>query len=217
MAGFVHGVLNTDNSNISGESFDYGPWRFLPRFDRGFTAAYFDEGGLYAYGRQAEALQWNLLQLARALLLLAPAEALLPPLRRWPQLVRGHVLRQTLWRLGLKRGEAPGEEALFQAFEDGLQQSGLAPDRAWFGFRGGRVPADVHPAFRPFVDLLAGFEPVPGALAHPYWADGGPVMLGIGEVEEIWAAIADGDDWAPFHAKIAAIRRMGEAHQRPAR
>ena len=41
-AGFVHGVLNTDNMNITGESFDYGPYRFLPRNDPNFTAAYFD-------------------------------------------------------------------------------------------------------------------------------------------------------------------------------
>ena len=53
-AGFVHGVLNTDNINITGESFDYGPWRFLPAYDPGFTAAYFDETGLYAFGRQPE-------------------------------------------------------------------------------------------------------------------------------------------------------------------
>ncbi|MFN8733767.1 MAG: protein adenylyltransferase SelO family protein, partial [Hyphomonadaceae bacterium] len=41
-AGFVHGVLNTDNMNVTGESFDYGPWRFLPVADGNFTAAYFD-------------------------------------------------------------------------------------------------------------------------------------------------------------------------------
>ena len=51
-AGFVHGVLNTDNINVTGESFDYGPWRFLPRWDPAFTAAYFDHAGLYAFGRQ---------------------------------------------------------------------------------------------------------------------------------------------------------------------
>ena len=42
-AGFVHGVLNTDNMNVTGESFDYGPWRFLPTMDPHFTAAYFDQ------------------------------------------------------------------------------------------------------------------------------------------------------------------------------
>ena len=213
MAGFVHGVLNTDNSNISGESFDYGPWRFLPRFDPGFTAAYFDERGLYAYGRQAESLQWNLVQLARALLLLTPAERLLPALRRWPDLVRGEICRQMSWRLGLARGAPEAEEALFHAFEEGLQESGLPPDLAWFSFRGGRVPADAHPAFRPFVERLSAFPPLAGALAHPYWTEAGPETMGIDEVERIWAAIAERDDWAPFQAKIRAVRRMGDAHQ----
>jgi uncharacterized protein YdiU (UPF0061 family) len=72
-AGFVHGVLNTDNINITGESFDYGPWRFTEYWDPQFTAAYFDESGLYAFGRQAEALHWNLGQLAVALRLVSEA------------------------------------------------------------------------------------------------------------------------------------------------
>ncbi|MCA9677408.1 MAG: YdiU family protein, partial [Myxococcales bacterium] len=71
-AGFVHGVLNTDNLNVTGESFDYGPYRLLPVLDPGFTAAYFDHGGLYAYGAQPEAVRWALEQLAGALEVLAP-------------------------------------------------------------------------------------------------------------------------------------------------
>ncbi|KAJ8136368.1 hypothetical protein OY671_010419, partial [Metschnikowia pulcherrima] len=65
-AGFVHGVSNTDNSNVTGESFDYGPWRFLPVSEPGFTAAYFDETGLYAYGRQPDALFWNVTRSAES-------------------------------------------------------------------------------------------------------------------------------------------------------
>ncbi|HSJ79560.1 MAG TPA: YdiU family protein, partial [Erythrobacter sp.] len=76
VAGFVHGVLNTDNMNVTGESFDYGPWRWLPEWEPGFTAAYFDHAGLYAFGRQPEALHWNCGQLAVALRLLADS----PPL-----------------------------------------------------------------------------------------------------------------------------------------
>ena len=67
VAGFVHGVLNSDNMNVTGESFDYGPWRWLPLWDPNFTAAYFDQTGLYAFGRQPEAIRWNLAQLAIAL------------------------------------------------------------------------------------------------------------------------------------------------------
>ena len=84
-AGFVHGVLNTDNINITGESFDYGPWRFLDRFDPGFTAAYFDQTGLYAFARQPEALNWNLARLGECLIPLssrAAIEAVFDELRR---------------------------------------------------------------------------------------------------------------------------------------
>lgn len=68
IAGFVHGVLNTDNINISGESFDYGPYRFLPHFDPHFTAAYFDSHGLYCFGRQPSTFLWNLEQLQKCLI-----------------------------------------------------------------------------------------------------------------------------------------------------
>ena len=80
VAGFVHGVLNTDNMNISGESFDYGPWRWLPRWDPAFTAAYFDHQGLYSFGRQPEAVFWNLQQLAACLTLVADQAGLLAAL-----------------------------------------------------------------------------------------------------------------------------------------
>jgi uncharacterized protein YdiU (UPF0061 family) len=215
VAGFVHGVLNTDNMNISGESFDYGPWRFLPKWDSGFTAAYFDQFGLYAFGRQAEALQWNLVELAKALRPVAPAESLVPALRRWPELVGEAVRRQALWRLGLKPRSAEAEEALVRALEVGLGESGLQPDAAWFAFRGGRTPRALHPAFQPLVETMTGFEPADDAVAHPYWADETPATLLVDEVEALWAPIASTDDWAPLYAKIAAIRRMGEAH-RPA-
>ncbi len=66
-AGFVHGVLNSDNINITGESFDYGPWRFAPYWDGDFTAAYFDHFGLYSFARQPEAIQWDLAQLGGCL------------------------------------------------------------------------------------------------------------------------------------------------------
>ena len=66
-AGFVHGVLNSDNIAITAQSFDYGPWRFTPFWDGHFTAAYFDHQGLYTFGRQPEAIHWDLVQLALSL------------------------------------------------------------------------------------------------------------------------------------------------------
>ncbi len=59
-AGFCHGVLNTDNMSITGESFDYGPYAFIPSYNPQFTAAYFDYGGRYSYGNQPFICRLNL-------------------------------------------------------------------------------------------------------------------------------------------------------------
>src|SRR3954465_15087375 len=75
-AGFVHGVLNSDNINITGESFDYGPWRFTPEWDLDFTAAYFDHYGLYSFGRQPEAIHWDLAQFAGCMSLITEGSSL---------------------------------------------------------------------------------------------------------------------------------------------
>lgn len=66
-AGFCHAVLNTDNMSITGESFDYGPYAFIPNYDPGFTAAYFDHYGRYSYGNQPGICEWNLEMLQRPL------------------------------------------------------------------------------------------------------------------------------------------------------
>jgi len=72
-AGFCHGVLNTDNMSITGESFDYGPYAFIPTYDRQFTAAYFDYFRRYSYGRQPSVCKLNLE------LLQVPLEAIIDP------------------------------------------------------------------------------------------------------------------------------------------
>jgi serine/tyrosine/threonine adenylyltransferase len=66
-SGFCHAVLNTDNMSITGESFDYGPYAFIPNFDRQFTAAYFDYSGRYSYGNQPGICKLNLELLQRPL------------------------------------------------------------------------------------------------------------------------------------------------------
>ncbi|HKT76972.1 MAG TPA: YdiU family protein, partial [Sphingobium sp.] len=93
VAGFIHGVLNSDNINVTGESFDYGPWRFTPLWEPGFTAAYFDHAGLYAFGRQAEAIHWDVAQLAVSLRPLVEAEPLIAQLERFPQLYGEAMVR----------------------------------------------------------------------------------------------------------------------------
>ena len=64
VVGFVHGVMNTDNFNITGETFDFGPWRFLEKWDLNFVAAYFDPNGRYYFGKQPESSIWSICRLA---------------------------------------------------------------------------------------------------------------------------------------------------------
>jgi uncharacterized protein YdiU (UPF0061 family) len=214
VAGFVHGVLNTDNINITGESFDYGPWRFAPAWNPDFTAAYFDHYGLYSFGRQAEALQWNAYQLAGALRLIAPLEELKPPLEAFPQRYQSALATAVLKRLGVASG--PGDTALVKSIETALVATQMNPDRFWFDWRGGvrraPSPADALYDGADFAAFRAAVAPYAGAApTHPYWADPEPCTMLIDEVEALWAPIAEKDDWAPLQAKIAAIRRMGEA------
>jgi uncharacterized protein YdiU (UPF0061 family) len=207
VAGFVHGVLNSDNMNVTGESFDYGPWRWLPLWEPGFTAAYFDHSGLYAFGRQPEAIRWNLAQLAIALRRLVDAPPLVAAIERFPELYHAAMARRFCWRLGVdSRGVEP-DLALIAAAERTMVGGGIGPDAFFFAHRGGRG------ADRALAEALEGYASV--ANDHPYWAGNGPQAMLIDEVEALWSAIAERDDWDPLFAKIAAVRAMGEALGEP--
>jgi uncharacterized protein YdiU (UPF0061 family) len=222
-AGFVHGVLNTDNMNVTGESFDYGPYRFLPVYDPAFTAAYFDHAGLYAYERQPTSVHWNLQRLADTLVELSSADALSRALDAFlPEFLHA-------WREGLLRrlGLTPlGDErdadflSLCRAF---LVESRVGYDRFFFDWYCGaassaRAAASPEaakyagPTFLPLRVALDAYAPsAPERLARPYFQSAAPCALLIDEIEALWDAIAERDDWAPFEAKVADIRALGEA------
>jgi uncharacterized protein YdiU (UPF0061 family) len=217
-AGFVHGVLNSDNIAITAESFDYGPWRFTPMWDGAFTAAYFDHAGLYSFARQPEAIHWDVVQLARSLTLLAEPDVLTPVLDGYRTAFQDRLVAAILWRLGVATGALDEDMKLIVALENALAEKSLGIDRFFFDWRGGarRGPSPAEeayaaPAFAELARLLAGREAAPGALDHPYWSDEAPCSMHIEEVEAIWKAIDEADDWSPFETKIAAVRRTGEA------
>jgi len=213
-AGFVHGVLNTDNINVTGESFDYGPWRFAPRWESGFTAAYFDQNGLYAFGRQPGAIHWNIVQLAIALRPLASAEALAPMVDLYAPAYETAFRANILARLGVVAQTEEEDFALLGAMEAALSETDTPLDRFFFDWRGGRLRRETNayadPRFDAFRDIAEGYAPS-APLDHPYWSDAEPCAMLIEEVEALWAPIAERDDWTAFHAKLAAIRRMGDA------
>jgi uncharacterized protein YdiU (UPF0061 family) len=223
-AGFVHGVLNTDNLNVTGESFDYGPWRFLPSYEPGFTAAYFDQTGLYAFARQPEAVFWALTQLGGALKLVADAEPLTDALNGFGPAYIRHLRAAFLNRLGVRSlGEAADQRlldstlALLREGGEALRWEPLFFD--WFaGFAssaralsGPRAALYQSKTFADFRFALFEHEPDrPERLEAGIFARAEPEEMLIDEVEAIWAAIAANDDWEPFRAKLArvdAVRR----------
>ncbi|MEO8548272.1 MAG: protein adenylyltransferase SelO family protein [Sphingomicrobium sp.] len=210
-AGFVHGVLNSDNIAITGESFDYGPWRFTPEWDAGFTAAYFDHHGLYAFGRQPEAIHWDLAQLAGCLTLVADAAPLSDRLAVWGERFGDALAGALVKRLGVAPAAPETDRTLAAALVRALQSREATIDRIFVDWRGGRDPGAERYPSEPFRELAAALRGRERPAAHPYWSDPEPCSMHIDEVEAIWAAIAERDDWGPFEAKIAAVRRMGEA------
>lgn len=221
-AGFVHGVLNTDNINVTGESFDYGPWRFLPHYDPAFTAAYFDENGLYAFGRQSDVLAWNLTRLAEVLLPLGEHAELEAALNRfWPAFQRA-VWRAVLRRLGLKPQGLEQDGTLVQEVYNFLYQSKMGYEQFFFDWRGGdgsramRSPAAEHyrgPAFEALSYLLSEYPAADDAnLDHPYFARETPRTMLIDEMEALWAPIAERDDWSALYAALDEIEEMRQAY-----
>src|SRR6185369_14173954 len=156
--------------------------------------------------------------LAVALRKIAEAEPLTAALATFPDRFRA-ALRDALFaRLGILPRAIDEDMNLVGAIEEILSRQSVTIDRFFFDWRGGslRGPGPATAAyedetFRPLAALLAGRAPAPGALDHVYWSDDAPCTMHIEEVEAIWSAIDEADDWAPLHAKIAAVRRMGEA------
>lgn len=223
VAGFVHGVLNSDNMVVTGESFDYGPYRFLPHYDIDFVAAYFDEIGLYAYGRQPRAVAKNLQRLARSLDSLASPESLDRVLESFIQTFTRARTRCLFERLGLLPLEPDADELFAEAVWTFLAKTKTSYDQFFFDWYGGRasvIRANASPCasayegavFEPVARGFETFQPArPDALAHPLFARTSPPTLVIDEIEAIWQRIDESDDWSAFEAKVADIRLLGEA------
>ncbi len=218
-AGFVHGVLNTDNMNITGESFDYGPYRFLPRNDPNFTAAYFDESGLYSFGRQPEAVFWNLRQLGGALALVSDTEPLAEALNGFGPAYRDALGAAMVNRLGLRSRGGEDDVILVNAAFKALAEGGEALRWEpfffdWFGGLASQARALAGPraslyggeAFAHFRARLADFEAErPERLTDPYFAQTEPEELLYDQIEALWAPIVEADDWLAFREKLAGI------------
>ncbi len=214
LVGFVHGVMNTDNMTISGETIDYGPCAFMDAFDFATVYSSIDEGGRYAYGRQPAIAEWNLARLAETLLPLidddietaaqTATEALAEFRRHYAHAWYGGMAR----KLGLPEGLA--DDVLTPLVDDlvALLQ-GSHPDMTGF-FRslGQAARGDREPARSTVLDLAAFDEWAARWLALEPAADAmdavNPVYVPRNHlVEEALAAATEGD--------LAPVERLLEA------
>ena len=110
--GFIHGVMNTDNCSISGETIDYGPCAFMDSYHPETVYSSIDRYGRYSYSAQADIIVWNMAQLATALLQLMPdpeasVEAFTAQIHRMPDMIRAEWQRRFAAKIGI---ESPAPE-----------------------------------------------------------------------------------------------------------
>jgi uncharacterized protein YdiU (UPF0061 family) len=149
LVGFIHGVMNTDNMSIAGETIDYGPCAFMDAFDPATVFSSIDQMGRYAYGNQPSIAQWNLARFAETLLPLIDAEqekavaAAMEILDRFPERFMEHYGKGLRAKFGLQRAD-DRDGALMTEFL-GLMRSAGADFTLSFRRLADVVPSDADP------------------------------------------------------------------------
>jgi uncharacterized protein YdiU (UPF0061 family) len=127
LVGFIHGVMNTDNMSVSGETIDYGPCAFLDAYDPEKVFSAIDRSGRYAFGNQSRVAQWNLARLAETLLPLLdsdPAKAVESAtalIQRVPEIFQNEWLAGMCRKIGLKTA-LPEDLALVEGLLEAMRQ-----------------------------------------------------------------------------------------------
>ncbi len=144
--GFIHGVMNTDNTTISGETIDYGPAAYLDEFSFRKKFSSIDQQGRYAYANQPAIGQWNLARFAETLLLLeVPLEALEAALGTYPAIYQEQYLALMRPKFGLQDAEAD-DQALISDWLTLLEEGELDYTLS-FRRLAARLGADAEPEF----------------------------------------------------------------------
>ncbi len=214
LVGFVHGVMNTDNMTISGETIDYGPCAFLDAFDPATVFSSIDEGGRYAYANQPAAAQWNLARLAEALLpVLADDEDAAVSLAVESLDGFGQQYADA-WSAGMRRKLGLAENADATALIDdlvGLLQSNAVDHTSFFRNLSSAARGDTEPARSLVLDLAAfdawaqrwrALDPDADAMDRV-----NPVYIPRNHLVEQALTAATAGDLAPLDRLLDVIRR----------
>ncbi len=164
LVGFVHGVMNTDNMTISGETIDYGPCAFMDSFDPATVYSSIDTGGRYAYANQPVVAEWDLARLAEALLPLFDADPERAVALAVDSLGAFHRLYSDAWSTGMraKLGLSGGVDRVDEGVAGPLVEELLAllqRDRvdhtSFFRGLGRAARGDIESVRGQFLDLMA--------------------------------------------------------------
>lgn len=206
--GFIHGVMNTDNMTISGETIDYGPCAFMEAYDPAAVFSSIDHHGRYAYGNQPGIAQWNLARLAEALLPLFPGIAddtdacvaqATEALDRFPALYEAALREGQRAKLGLR---ADAEPALIDEWLQLLQQHQLDFTQAHWQL------AHEPEALAPLQAWLPRWQAQRAPDAEATMRAANPWIIPRNHrVEEALAAASERGDLTPTDELLAALRQ----------
>ena len=224
LVGFVHGVMNTDNMAVSGETIDYGPCAFLDVYDPATTFSSIDRDGRYAYGNQPGIAHWNLARLAESLLPLMPGgeetalEAAKSVISTFPERFERHYLAGARAKLGLST-EEPGDRELFMSLLRWMHEAG-ADFTATFAGLAPQAEADTPASCRAGGEAFAAWctqwrarlarQPGSPADTAARMQCVNPLVIPRNHRVEEALAAAETGDLAPFERLLAAIRRPYE-------
>lgn len=215
IAGFVHGVLNSDNINVSGELFDYGPYRFLPDYDPNFTAAYFDQQGLYSFSEQPNNFLWNLAQLTQCLMKAYPELPGQLLLENFEEQFNDYFYQAFQNKLNIRfQDDATTTEAISLFFQTVMDKA-IQFEEAFFVFHSSHTNQELPASIANMASAQLLKKMIASATVidleknkHSYFKREKPETLLIDEIEVIWKPIAENDDWTLFENKIQSLRLL---------
>jgi uncharacterized protein YdiU (UPF0061 family) len=221
-AGFCHGVLNTDNMSITGESFDYGPYAFIPTYKPQFTAAYFDYSGLYCYANQPFICHLNLERLQQPLSAVIAQQFMDEALAKFGEYYNASYQQLMINRLGF--AQLPDAEAaeLLQLTIQMMSETQVGYHDFFLELRNqftgdwrddiSQIFSQVKPtatiaAWRQFYyHLLQTLSPTNLDEMRSRLRRYNPLAsLLRPTIEEVWQAIAIDDNWQPFDELVHRI------------
>jgi len=227
-AGFCHAVLNTDNMSITGESFDYGPFAFLPTYDSGFTAAYFDYFGRYSYANQPGVCRWNLEMLQAPLGRVIASNALERGLEKFGEVYDRTYRQRMLNKLGFGVVTESIADELLSLTIRFLQESQVSYHSFFAELRRQFSPQwrEAVEAILPDVQildddlrqlwenwkvqyfnlLLALPESELDAIATRLKNNNPYVVPVRPEIETVWQSITENDDWTGFYDLLERVQ-----------